>query len=243
MTTGGGDFERALGHFLPLDVAQVRQRAGVRRFHRQGFAEHLRALEMIYQRNDRARRENAAGIGLVHPRPGRFRPAGLGADQPATARIGGHRRRQSARDRIDLTVERQLADDDEFVEVVLRHDAHDNEQPERDGQIIMTAFLGHVGRGEIDRDALGRQPEADGMERSANPFAAFSDRLVAKPDNGKDRRAAGHMDLHVDGPCLHPLKRNRLDPRDHAPAPSRRCAFTMPTGKALAKSSSQSRTK
>ena len=67
--------------------------------------QHLRALEVIDQRDQRARRRRSPGRG----RPGGFRAAGRRADQPAPRRVGGDRRRQHARDRRDRAVEAELA--------------------------------------------------------------------------------------------------------------------------------------
>lgn len=86
----------------------------------------------------------------------------------------------------------------------------------------MAAFLGQVGRREIDGDALGRQGEARGQKRGADPLAAFGDGLVGQPDQHEGDAARRDLDLNVDGARLDALERHRRDPRHHfgsAPLP------------------------
>ncbi len=42
----------------------------------------------------------------------------------------------------------------------------------------MAALLGEVSGRQVDGDALGRQGEAERMERRAHPLARLADRLV-----------------------------------------------------------------
>lgn len=77
MAAGGRHFQRPLGAFLALDVGKVRQVA--RRHLDAGFGarQHLRAAEMIGDRNQAARRQDVE----ILAGPGRLRPAGKQADQ------------------------------------------------------------------------------------------------------------------------------------------------------------------
>ncbi len=72
MPAGRGNLERALGAFLTLDVAQIEQ--GCLRFMnlRRGSRQHLRALEMIGDLDQRACRDDLD----IRACPGRFRAAG-----------------------------------------------------------------------------------------------------------------------------------------------------------------------
>ena len=83
----------------------------------------------------------------------------------------------------------------------------------------MGALLGQVGGREIDGDALGRKPQADGRQRGADTLAAFAHRLVGKTHNGEGRHAARDLHLHVDGARIHALKSHRLDMRNHKKPP------------------------
>ena len=69
------------------------------------------------------------------------------------------------------------------------NDAHGRQQAERDGQVIVTALLGQVGRREVDGDMLGRQREANGGKGRPHALAAFADGLVRQADNGEMRIA------------------------------------------------------
>ncbi len=92
-------------------------------------------------------------------------------------------------------------------------------QGERDGQVVMAALLGEVGRGEIDDDALGRQRQAGGMQRAPHPFAALGHRLVGQADDDEARQAGHDLHLDIDGNRLDALKRHGGDVRDHARLP------------------------
>ena len=148
MPAGRRDFERALGALLALDVAQI----GIDRFgrfeFRHGRSQHLRALEVIDQRDQALRRQ--------HMQP--FDPGGLaslrrGTDQRPPARMRADRRRQHAGDGRDPPIQPQLADHGIAGELLDRQRAHGGEQRDRDRQVEMAAFLLHIGRGEVHRDA------------------------------------------------------------------------------------------
>jgi predicted metal-dependent hydrolase len=71
MPAGGGDLERALGAFLALDVGKVERHAVDLAHLRLRAREHLRALEVIGELDERLRRHDLdLGRG-----PGRFRSA------------------------------------------------------------------------------------------------------------------------------------------------------------------------
>ena len=105
MSAGGGDFERALGALLALDVGKIERHAV--EFADLGLRprEHLRALEMIGELDQRLRGDDVD----LRRGPGRFRPAGGRADQALPARIGADRRRQHAGDGRDAAIEAEFA--------------------------------------------------------------------------------------------------------------------------------------
>ena len=94
MAAGGGDFERALGALLALDVGEIERHAVELADLRLRPRQHLRALEMIGELDERVRGDDL-DLGR---RPGRFRPAGRRTDQALPARIGADRGRQHAGD-------------------------------------------------------------------------------------------------------------------------------------------------
>ncbi len=154
--------------------------------------------------------------------PGGFRPAGRRADQPLAARIGADRRRQNAGDRGDGAVEAELAQHREAGDGVLRNGADRRHQAERDGQVVVAAFLWQVGGGEIDGDAPRRQRQAGGDQRRAHALFRLRHRLVGQADDVEGRQAGRDLHLHVDGAGLDALEGDRRDALDHD-LPSKTC--------------------
>ena len=184
MPAGGGDLERALGALLALDVAQVEQVAFGLAHLRLRPRQHLRALEVIGDLDQRVGRDDLD----VRAGPGRLGAAGRRADQALLARIGADRRRQHAGDRRDRAVEPEFAEHGEAGQRIRRNGADRGHQAERDRQIVMAAFLGQVGGRQIDGDAPRRQREARGDQRRAHPLARLGHRLVRQADDGEGRQ-------------------------------------------------------
>ena len=161
---------------------------------------------------DERRRGDDLDLGA---RPGRFRPAGRRAHQAFAARIGADGGGQHAGDGRDRAVEAELAQHREAGQRIVRNGADRRHQPERDRQIVVAAFLGQVGRREIDGDAARRQREPRGDQRRAHPLARFGNRLVGQADDGEGRHARRDLHLDVDGPDFDALERNRGDALDH----------------------------
>ena len=215
VATGRDDFQRALGGVLPLHVAQVGQHHLAGANGRSGARQHLRALEVVAELDQRRRGQDVH----VPARPGRFRPAGPGADQPMSPPIGGNSSRQHTCDSRDRAIQRQLAQHGEVTQRIRWNGADRPHDAERDGQIEMAALLGQVCGGKIDDHALGRHRQPRGGERGAHTLARFSHRLVGQPHEYEGHAAAGHLHLHIHGPGLDALERNRRNPRDHHASP------------------------
>ena len=202
--------QRALGAFLALDVAQVGRTA---RWHRHLWhwrCQHGGALHVIDQRNERWRGEN-----FHCPGKGRFRAAGLGTDQAAPLFVGGDGGGQHARHGGDGCIQRQLAQRHVIRHLADRQHAHRGQQAQRNGQVIVRAFLGQVGGREVDGDALERQRQPDGGQRGAHSLAAFRRRLVGQADDIELASAAvGNVHLHVHRTSLDALERNGIDMSD-----------------------------
>jgi len=79
----------------------------------------------------------------------------------------------------------------------------------------MRAFLGQIGRRQIDGDALEGQRQADGRQRGPHPLAAFGHRLVGQADDIKDPVAAfADMHLHIDFASFNALEGNGVNMRN-----------------------------
>ena len=211
---GGGDFERAFGALLALHVLQVEAGGARRRQFRLGRRQQLRALEMVDDRQQVRRRDDLDLAG-----PGRLAAARARADDAGVARRGRERGDQDAGHRRQRAVERDLAERDVAGQLVLRQNLHFGEQPERDRQIEMAAFLEDVGRREVYRDAARRQRETERRQRGAHPLARLGDRLVRQADDREGRQPRGNRHLGFDVDDLDPEKRHGADPRHHVPAP------------------------
>jgi hypothetical protein len=211
VAAGGGDFERALGALLALDVLEVDQcRVGLADL-RLRAGEHLRAAHVIGELDQRG-----GGDDLhLRARPGGLRTASGWADQAFAARIGADRRRQHARDRGDRAVESELAQHGEARERIRRNGADRRHQAERDGEIVMAPFLRQIRGREVDGDAARRQGEARGDQRRAHALARLRHRLVREAHDVERRQPRRHLHLHIDGARLDALERHRRDPLDH----------------------------
>ena len=104
------------------------------------------------------------------------------------------------------SVERQFADRGIAFDRVGRYRAHRHHHGERNRQVEMAAFLGKIGRRQVDGDVLERQAKADGMQGVAHPLAAFGDRLVGQADHGEHVPAAADAHLHLDRLGLDPYE-------------------------------------
>ena len=215
MAAGGGDLERALGALLPLDVGEVERHAVALANFRLRPREHLRALEMVGELDERAGSDDVdLGTG-----PGGFRPTLGRADQTLPARIGADRGRQDAGDRGNRAVEPELAQDRVAGDGVGRQRADRGHQAERDRQVVMAALFGQVGRRQIDGDAARRQRQAGGDQRRAHPLLRLRDRLVGQTDDIEGRQTGRDLHLHVDGQGLDALEGDGCDPLDHTSSP------------------------
>ncbi len=216
MSAGRRDLDGALGGFLAFDVAQVRRAQRVVGEPCSGTRQDLRALDVIDERDQRRRGDDLQIAG-----PGRFRPAGSGTDEAARLFGGGYRRRQNTGDRGDLRVERKLAKRDIVRHLTGRQHTHRRQQAERDGKIVVAAFLRQIGRREVHGDALVWQRKPDGGQRGTHALLAFAHRFVAKANDVEQPAAAlADMDLHVHLARLDALERDGVDVRDrHAALP------------------------
>jgi len=166
---------------------------------------------MIGELNERARR------CYLHFRagPGGFGAASGRADESFATGVRADRGRQDAGDSGDRAIEAELAQYGEAGNCVAGDGADRGHQAERNRQIVMAAFLGKIGRGEVDGDAPGRQRQAGGDQRRAHPFARLRDRLVRQTHDVEGGQSGRHLHLDIDGTRLDALECHRRDPLDH----------------------------
>ena len=157
VASGGGDFERALGAFLALDLAQVA--GGGVGGDLAGFGGGEGGLAGVVAHHLVQR---ACGQDLRPADPGGLGAAGAGAEERAVLFGSGHGGGEGADDGDQAAVERQFAERHRRLDLVMRQDVQRGEQRERDGQVEMRAFLGQVGGREVHGDAFGRQRDGHG---------------------------------------------------------------------------------
>ena len=142
------------------------------------------------------------------------------ARQAITAR--GHRDRKRSARGVHRSVERQLAEQHEIHDVPALHDTRRREDAERDRQIEGCAGLSHVGRRQIDRDAVGRKLEAGVADREPHALAALAHARIRQTDHREGRNAERYVDLDVDRTGIHAEDRCRPEAREHRARPCKR---------------------
>ena len=71
------------------------------------------------------------------------------------------------------------------------------QNPQGDWQIKAPAFLGQVGRCQIDRHVAGREIEAAVDQRGAHPMARLAYLRFRQSDDGKAGQAIGQMHFNT----------------------------------------------
>jgi hypothetical protein len=172
-------------------------------------------------------RERGARISMSLPAQAASEPqaAGRRADQPMPALIGRHGGGERSRHGGDRTVERQLPQHREAAQGIRRNGPDGAHDRKGNGQIVMASLLRQVGRGEVDRDALGRKGEAGGDQGRADPLAGFRHRLVRQADDGERDCTGRDLNLDIDRPRLDSLERNSGNARHHPASTSRNGAM------------------
>ena len=223
MSAGRRHFECAFSALLALDIGEIERGAGGLENFRLRSRQDLGPLEVIGELDERRSRDDLD----VGARPGGFRTTDGGAHQPLAAGIRADGGGKHARDRRDRTIETKFAQDGESRQRIMRNGADRRHQAKRDRQVIMAAFLGKVGRREVDGDAARRERKTGGDQCRAHPFARLRNRLVRQSHDGERRHSGRHLHLDIDRPHLDALERNRGDALDHVrPCPERQSSGT-----------------
>jgi hypothetical protein len=213
MAAGRGDLERAPGRGLAADVGEVEPVVSGRRGGRGGARPRLGGLLQAGHRVG----ERADGHDVQRIDDRRLAGVRLGQQHGGhalAAQPDGHR--EHAARRQDLAVERQLADHRDPRPPGPRRHARRGEDAERDRQVERRAGLAHVGRRQVDRDAMAGELEAGVADRGADPVAALAHGRVGQPDHGEHRQAERDVDLDRDGERLDAAERRTLHLRQHA---------------------------
>ena len=129
------------------------------------------------------------------------RLAGIGARQknagesltPCRGRDGQHAPRG-----LDGAVERDLANDDDVGDGAALDDALGGQDAKRNGQVERRSGLSHVGRCQVDGDAMWGEFEPRVANRAAHAVAAFAHARVGEADHRESRQPERDVDFDVD---------------------------------------------
>src|SRR5882757_8003636 len=200
MTAGGRHFERALGLFLSLDLAEIdRVTAGdvehLAEVHprRWNLTELLEELERLAQRIDPqhghalADHRGLRGVLTRQHDPG----------QSTSARQD--RTRQRALDSLHAAVQRQLAEHYKIAHPrALLHHAVGGQYPERHRQVEGRALLANIGGRQVDGDSAIGKFEAGIAQRRLHPVEGFAHRALGQPDHPKIGHPRADIDFDLD---------------------------------------------
>jgi hypothetical protein len=95
--------------------------------------------------------------------------------------------------------ERELAEEERPAERVRRENAEGRQRAERDREIERASPLLHVGRREVDRDAVLAEVDTERRERALHADAALADGRLCQADELEGGDAATGFHLHADG--------------------------------------------
>jgi hypothetical protein len=232
-----GDFQRALGACLALDLAQVgqrhgrrvgvghgpRQRGGQGRVARQQRTHHV---EQVVRRMDDQALDTR-----------RLARTGRGQHQCAWShRTGAPLQRQRHREctphRPQVASQRQLAGKLECGQRRRIELPAGRQDAQRDRQVEAARFLRQVGRRQVDGDAfVARELQPAVLQRGAHPFARFLHFGVGQPDQRDARQAVGQMHFDGDFRRIKRVKRAAVDDgKRHVFSPNPLCPRPLGAG-------------
>ena len=216
VAAGRGDLERALGHALPDDVGEVGFGIGVRRramgrpegrhygsCRRAGRRPALvlqasPAIQRLHSLDERIDRQHLQTLDDGRLRCIRARQQ----NRHLALAPRGDRHRQHAANRLNRSVERQLAEQDDAVDQARLDNAARRKHAKRDREVVGRPGLANVGRRQVDGDAMPRKLESRIADGRPNAIPAFADAGVRKTDHRENGKPEGDVDLDDDGQRL-----------------------------------------
>ena len=110
----------------------------------------------------------------------------------------------------------EFADDDDVADVAAGDHAAGREHAQRDRQVVRGARLPHIGRRQVDDDAVLGKLEAGIANRRVHAIAALAHPGVGQADQLKAGQAEAQVDLDVHGTGLDADDGGALEAREHA---------------------------
>ena len=219
--TGRGHLHRPSGLALADDVGQVR---------------HV-AHPLLPQRRVRQGAGAAAQQGDHLGQAGHGQRLGHRGQLGLGDVVGGHQHRaprasaqagQDPADRPDLPVQRQLAEQYLLPRRQLLQRPQDRHD---DGEVEPGAALVGVGRGEVDHDLAGRQPDADGGQRRLGPVGRLGEGGAAPAEQREAGQAVADVRLDGDVGGDQALKGDAARGAEAHQAPRRCDSRQVPSGR------------
>ena len=210
----GGDFERPLDVFLPLDLGKVgKGKLLLVRRRRRGGDDPLLARKVGEKLGNGMYRVDGEPVGERRLAGVARRDEQLGY----ACLFGGKRHRQRPAHGAHLAGERQLADHGGVRREGLRLSGGD-ENAEQDRKIVHGPRLLPVGRREIHGDAADGKVEPAGFHRRSHALACLLYGGVGQTDKVKLRQTAGEKDLRRYLVAADALQAERTNFRNHVSA-------------------------
>ena len=207
------NFERPFGVLLSLDLAEV----GVKtlaalektlqidplRGNVDNIGQKINGLVQMGHRDDvnPLNDRGLAGILLRHHHPGQILSA------------GGEDDGQHPRHRPHPTVQGEFADQQIAAQLEVRDGAAGRDDAYRNRQIIAGAGLAQIGRGQVDRNPVGRELIAAVFDRGLDPILALAHGGLRQTHRGKGRQTKGDIDLDLHQESVDPLHRGAMNLR------------------------------
>ncbi len=134
---------------------------------------------------------------------------------PDASPTTGEPDREDSPDGLDLSIQRQLADNREGPDGAGFHATSGGENAEGDREIERGAFLTEVSRSKVDRDAVLGKGEAGVADGRAHAFAALAHGGVGEAHGGEHGQTRRHVDFDADERGFHSDQSGRQHAGQH----------------------------
>ena len=214
VTACSGDLEGAFDVFLSLDLAEIR--GGEQRL--ELCASSLVGLDAAAAGEMLVKiRKRFDGDDLQVRDQGRFGRVHFGNEHALEAvEAGSGCHRQHPARMAHHSIQRELADHDRAFDAVLWKKACQDDDPQRDRQVVSRTFLTDRGRRQIDHHPVTREIQTRVLDRGLHSLAAFLNRGIRQTHDDHGRQPVGVVHLHFDDDAFETDDSTGVDARKHA---------------------------
>ncbi len=124
-----------------------------------------------------------------------------GDDQGQAGLAGGQGHGEDAPGGLEAAVQGEFSEDEVLLQAFLGDDLLGRQDAQGHGQVEAGALFAHVGRGQVDGDAVAGKSVAGVFERGPDPVFALPHRHFGQAHGGEvgHARRQVHLDLHQVG--------------------------------------------